>query len=497
MQKAYSTYTATDNPVNGTRVSGYANNTIPITGLISGRSQQTGSLSYAFSQELKIWAQSGGVYPSPFFGCDGLCFLEVPAAGLEIACDDPVTKAVDFGNTTRVATAALSNGGSPDSEAVQDFSPTLFNVNFNAVYNSPDTGSIEADGTDYSYINLDVAYSVADDVISDSAICPGVLVTRHCRLRPAVISYPVQITSYSQAHAQNGLSLGTMDKTPGGNNSDIFLSIGAYDQALKQQQGFKVLRHMDIHEDHLAASFETDTRIGGLQKGFEMYLGGAATLVFSTDGYQISQNGSAPNYIENQNPVKAEQCGYHFTDPIAPSDDSDLQSIIAQINQIMFLNAMKQGGEDPNGGDAVLLEVTAAGSSGLTNYTAIEFRDTIHYATNIWYMIGATISTFVCVLCVLPAYWGFWQLGRKVNLSPFEIAAAFRSPMVNTGGDINDILKETGHRQVQYGHIVTGDAAGRLGVAEPEFVERAHPKIGAAKKEINEKIGGMLKRTTQ
>ena len=99
-------------------------------------------------------------------------------------------------------------------------------------------------------------------------------------------------------------------------------------------------------------------------------------------------------------------------------------------------------------------------------------------------MIGAVISSFICVLCVLPAYWGFWQLGRKCNLSPFEIAAAFRSPMVDAGGDIDAIIKETGHKEVQFGHIVTGDAAGRLAVAEPEYVERAHPKIGSAKQEI-------------
>ena len=218
-----------------------------------------------------------------------------------------------------------------------------------------------------------------------------------------------------------------------------------------------------------------------------MYLGGAATLA-AAGILQITQNGTAPNYLENEVPLTSSQCGYRYTDPIAPSEDSNLQSVVASINQMMFLNAMKQGGPDPDGGDAIILDPNSTVT--LPKFSATEYRDTIHYDTNIWYMIGATISTFVCVLCVLPAYYGFWQLGRKASLSPFEIAAAFRSPMVNTGGDIDDVLKENGHKEVQFGHIVTGDAAGRLGVAEPECVERAHPKIGSAKQQI-------FKRSTQ
>ena len=67
--------------------------------------------------------------------------------------------------------------------------------------------------------------------------------------------------------------------------------------------------------------------------------------------------------------------------------------------------------------------------------------------------------------------------------------------MVNTSGTIDDIIKEKGHQSVQYGHIVSGDAAGRLGVAEPESVERAHPSIGSAKREISEKFNGVFSKS--
>ena len=92
-------------------------------------------------------------------------------------------------------------------------------------------------------------------------------------------------------------------------------------------------------------------------------------------------------------------------------------------------------------------------------------------------MAGALVSTFVCVLFVLPMYWEFWQLGRKLALSPLEIAAAFRSPLVDAGKDIDGILQEAGKKQVQFGHLVSGAASGRLGVAEHAQVERVQPGI--------------------
>ncbi|EME84606.1 uncharacterized protein MYCFIDRAFT_210925 [Pseudocercospora fijiensis CIRAD86] len=114
----------------------------------------------------------------------------------------------------------------------------------------------------------------------------------------------------------------------------------------------------------------------------------------------------------------------------------------------------------------------------VNQYSAVEYKDTIHYRTNWAYGIGAIASTFFCVLCVLPVYWGWWQLGRKVTLGPFEIAHAFRSPMTAqaANGGIEEVLKQVGQREVQYGHIVAGDARGVVGVAEPEFVERLPTK---------------------
>jgi hypothetical protein len=89
-------------------------------------------------------------------------------------------------------------------------------------------------------------------------------------------------------------------------------------------------------------------------------------------------------------------------------------------------------------------------------------------------MVGALASTFLCVLCVIPTYWGFWELGRKLALSPLEIAAAFRSPLVSSGKDVDGIIKEHGEKNVRFGHILQGDGVGQIGVAEALHIQETY-----------------------
>jgi len=278
----------------------------------------------------------------------------------------------------------------------------------------------------------------------------------------------------------NGVRLGT-PHIQGGNSSHVVLKEEPYNISSKQQGGFHVIRHEDINDSML----NVKARLGGLQLAFETYLGGNASMsVQGASGFTPNIMGGVYKYVLNAEDVQG-TCGYRWMNPLESGNQTEslTQSVVSSINEIMLLT---------NLGVPALWNTSSAPQAAATPFNATMYRDTVHYSTNIYYMIGAVVSNFICVLCVLPSYWGFWQLGRKVALSPFEIAAAFRSPMVNTGGTIDDILRENGSQPVQFGRIVTGDAAGQLGVAEPEFVERAHPAIGSAKKEINATVTGVF-----
>lgn len=529
MQKAFSTYVGTDRPMNVTNIVGYFNETMPITSTPAfGRSFEVG-MSKALNLELQAWSQQGSVYDSLFRGCEGTYYLSVPAAGFEIDCSAPVITEIDNGRSTVSAvslnqdisglkdgsisegTKALSgdltfisgkNGSGEDTfltandtaaiaraQAYVDanYTAPMFGIHFTREFHAPD--NIGLDGSDYAYIAMDIFSTSAQDIdplSGSTAVCPGLATMQSCKLRPAVVSYPLQITNYTGAHSLNGVRLGTPQRQ-GDNSSHVILREEPYDIHLKQQGGFKVLRHEDIkgsYEDSLA-------RLGGLQLAFETYLGGNASIYFGgAVNYIPNIMGGVYKYLLNAEDVKS-NCGYRWMNPIESGDqrESLTQSVVSSINEIMLLT---------NIGIPAIWNTTSAPLAAASSFNATMYRDTVHYSTNKWYMIGAVISNFICVLCVLPSYWGFWQLGRKVALSPFEIAAAFRSPMVNTGGTIDDILRENGSQPVQFGRIVTGDAAGQLGVAEPEFVERAHPAIGSAKREINATVTGVFsKRATQ
>lgn len=84
----------------------------------------------------------------------------------------------------------------------------------------------------------------------------------------------------------------------------------------------------------------------------------------------------------------------------------------------------------------------------------------------------AALATMVfCIASVLPSYWGFWQLGRKVTLGPIEIASALGAPVLQQphtqAGGVDILLKEVGGRAVRYGEV---DESGRLGLAHANSV---------------------------
>ena len=162
-------------------------------------------------------------------------------------------------------------------------------------------------------------------------------------------------------------------------------------------------------------------------------------------------------------------CSYNYVNPIhtyhAPNKLFTIPSVVAKINQIMF------GYATDISRDGLSKDVP---ESQWPEFNGRRFAYTVHYRANFAYMWGAVAATITCVLLVLPVYWGFWELGRKVSLNPFEIAHAFRSPVVGHASTAvtEDLMREVGHNNIRYGPVLSGDGYGRFGVAAPEYVAR-------------------------
>lgn len=178
--------------------------------------------------------------------------------------------------------------------------------------------------------------------------------------------------------------------------------------------------------------------------------------------FAVSQTGVAGILPFNFQRNSSDGCDFVYRDP--------LDSTILQINSLMFVLAVDPWGQ--NGDNNFTLTET---------FKATQYGSSIHYVTNRRYMWGALASMLFCILCVLPSYWGYWQLGRDVTLGPFEIANAFRAPVLDhpavANAGVKDLIREVGQRKVKYGAMVHNDASGRLAIAEPEAVRRVHPRI--------------------
>ncbi|KAJ9628098.1 hypothetical protein H2203_003320 [Taxawa tesnikishii (nom. ined.)] len=327
----------------------------------------------------------------------------------------------------------------------------LFNITFDVDFRVPEEAAMYGDGVAYSRIIMDILYTDAidtnspDDGYSNRTIaktdksydCPGTLVQQRCYLRPAVITYPVTYRQSHDVNAVSGMSLGV--NTSSYNNFDGNNWAGLYNYTQKQQDGFKILRHNDVYEEHNTVASPTDTRLGGILLGLETYLTGTAEMWFDDiAGFSVRQSGQAASMLQTM--PEAVQCGYSYSDP--------LTYLVQSINQIMLLISINPTyyvdvDDDTDSHEAF--------QPILTNYTAIVYRNNTHYVTKRPFMWGAFASMLACVLCVLPTYYGYWQLGRKVTLGPFEIANAFRAPVLEhsrgSNAEVGNLLKEVGGKR--------------------------------------------------
>ena len=158
MQKATTTEIRTDLPVNVTDIHGFANKTFPITGRTSDpRFSTAGLMNLWTNDDFKIWSQSGGIFQNLWQGCDGRCFLQIPAAGFAFDCSDPTTKSIEYANYTTTAAVLNSYHNGSFHKSGLDFTPPLFEISFDAVYASSYYGGKE----NSSYLTMHLVYSEA------------------------------------------------------------------------------------------------------------------------------------------------------------------------------------------------------------------------------------------------------------------------------------------------------------------------------------------------
>lgn len=450
-QRATSTYVGQDiaRPVS---ISGVAATEFPTTGYVvsEGFSAQTACNCFmigdTYTPVLNTWETSNGFfqgYNKLFQQCNGVCYTHINAIGFEIDC----TTSQNHTDIAAAPIAAWNATSSHSGSASASWSDIpIFNSSFYMSYANKTTN--------YTSIILQLHYFQSDNPYNPSGeSCAGSVFDVQCKLRPAIVRYPVTITNFTNPHVTNGVSLGS-----GSNSSSTNLYLQAsnqniqpYSPALKQAEGFEVVSYLYPNEQGL---IDTTTSLGGIANALHIALSSNALITYQGQGsWALSQQGTLSQTMM-YGPPNMGSCDCSFR-------SEALDTIITSINQLTFLTAtgllddstisFSNNSDDSPTKFSFPISRFGAGSSFNTsapvtvqgidsNSTAyfhslpgtVQIKDVTFYRTHYLYLGLGVGTTLICMCMVIALYWRYGQLGRDVTLGPIEIAGAFGAPVLST-----------------------------------------------------------------
>ncbi|KAH9873040.1 hypothetical protein J1614_005436 [Plenodomus biglobosus] len=355
----------------------------------------------------------------------------------------------------------------------------LWDIRFNASWAS--------ETKPYASVLLDMLY-VDSHAGNSSSSCPGTLTRRNCEVRPALVEYPVTIMTPSKEELA-GKNIVTHIKFFDDTRSwPISTSLDGTEQI----DELKVLKYLDLFEQ-----FNETSTVGALTYVLNNLYSSSANLTYTTD-WDVAARGSSASttFFADTDREDKSRCWYDID---RSGKDDPAVEMLRKLNTLSFVTSLYLKG-------APTTDVSQRSAAGMTSQTIRTSVTGIveEYMTNFGYVGGALAATLVTVLLVLPVYWGFWQLGRKVTLGPLEISNAFGAPIIAPDcpkayhGDFDLLLEDVGKRRVQYGQLVDRPP-GLMGLAEPEKVVKPRKGVNQSAKEkamrrigVGAVVGGVI-----
>jgi hypothetical protein len=312
--------------------------------------------------------------------CNGSCTLTVQGAGLGPECSTK-TSPIDLG----------AKVFGPNSSSLL---PTAYDKHI--VFS-----------TNFTFEGGEATTIVMTSIYSNSTqnglhSCPGILTTKNCTLRPAIVEYPFRIDD---------------------SGARILLNSTAYP---------KVVSYI-TYPDVLFA----DSTFGGVFLAAQQIFTSQANLSFELNKvWNFASSGSLANrYLQldrySSNIIDL-NCNLTFEDPTS--------DIFLALNEIMFRSAL-----------------VAANATDIQNVQAVQTTTNVVFKVQYQYFLGAIAVMLLSVAAIISILKGWWVLGRTTSLSPLEVAKAFNAPFLqsrqSSNAPIDDLLKEIGDRQVKYGEV--------------------------------------------
>ena len=373
-----------------------------------------GYLSTPFSEDLRDYFESTLLIGLDSWGpnpdttewsthCSGTCETYVEAFGFNVTCTPNTIQT--FNITPDSARGNVFNPSDSNS-IIPGQDATLLNLFSYSV--RPGEDSTNGDVT-ISYpepwISLAVDYASSNaDYTEDGSTrldtCTSTLYSSTCAFRPAVVRYPIAITNYTaDFHATNGVNITARDFVPLHNfmtDNRAALENGQtwakkIVRPLYHDEPNKYYSNIDSIAQILRTSFAADVTL--------QYLNGTGYVATPGEGSMSQWYVGGP--IETTHP---RSCAISVTDPVV--------WLVDQIDNLMLRASISAA----LGGDYSTPQIIASGLKGTQTH------DTVRFNSDYQFMGAALAVMFLCILAVIPTYYGFWELGRKVTLGPMEIA---------------------------------------------------------------------------
>lgn len=330
----------------------------------------------------------------------------------------------------------------------------------------------------YASINLEMLYVDSQAGVNNHS-CPGTMTIRRCEIKPAVVQYPVTVMVPSKEELDGG-NIVTHVKFFNDNN---FWGVGTNLHDVTQIDGVEVLNTVDLDE-----RFGETSTVGALTYIMNNLYESSANLTYNNSWDIVARGASAQTTFYADVNEAEDRCWYKID---KPNRDDPAVEVLRKLNTLSFVTALYIKGA-PTTDKNQRADLGMAKQTIVTSVTGIVEE----YLTSFAYVGGALAATFITVMLVLPVYWGFWQLGRKVTLGPLEISQAFGAPIIAPDktkayhGDFDQVLEDVGNRRVQYGQLKDAPP-GQMGLAEPErvIVPKANHRWRVSGQRENRRIG--------
>ncbi|KAJ9602543.1 hypothetical protein H2200_013086 [Cladophialophora chaetospira] len=433
LQKATSLLVGSDGYFASTTLGVRSAMNYPLTGYVTNRNVTAPTEPYA----LLSWATqitlggNIGDSASAFSGCDsGSCTFPLQSLGFSIGCEDTVNKVYNMSAVPVGENVLASSVGFAMSWAGDD--KDYASITYTSAGISSDF-AVEQDGLDgHCYVRY---------------------VKTVCELRPAII----ELSNVSVAN------------TSATSNARVSLPSWGFFIEENQLSEVSVVSLLDIRED----GTETGSTIGGIQFALNDAFAMEAVMTLEKSGWVLDNwrmpKGNAFQFWGSGEAFQnaTQLCFYEANDP--------LPDIVRALNQWTYLLSVNAPSSPENPYNWQWKEPIQYGPAQIP---ATKQGYGGKYSTNKGYTAAAVTSMLTCALLILPSYYGFWQLGRNVSLSPVEISHAFGAPILESTaikGGIKHLKIEFGDMDVKYGVIGRGHRT-RLGFAQPDLVDSLRVK---------------------